>query len=66
MATGLLNHSASCINQNNNEVGIAGTGNHITGVLYMPRCIGNNKLAIWRTKIFIGHINGNALLTFCT
>ena len=32
----------------------------------MTRCIGNNEFSPGCGKITVGHINGNALFTFCT
>ena len=63
MAACLLNDPLACIHKNDGEVSRRGTSHHVSGVLDVPRCVGDNELALRCRKITIRYINGNALLT---
>src|SRR5699024_294102 len=64
MTTSLSLHTVTRINQNNRKVTGRCTCRHVTGVLLMPRSVGNDELTFFRREITICHINSNALLTF--
>ncbi len=64
MATCLGNHARTGIHQDDSKVGSRTASDHITGVLFMSRSIGNDKLTVIRTEIAISHINGDPLFTF--
>ena len=52
------------IHQNNRNVCVGGTGCHVTGILFMARCVRHNKLTLIRGEETIGHVNGDALFAF--
>ena len=62
MAFGLLDHPMTGIHQNKSRIGRRGTCDHIAGILYVSRGIGDNELAFGRGKIAVGHVYGDALL----
>ena len=64
MTFGLLDHPVSGINQNDGQVGCAGPGYHVSGVLDVPWRVGNDELPFWRGKVSVCHVNGDALLAF--
>ena len=61
----LLEHTLTCIDQNDDGISMTGSGDHVPGVLDMPRCIRDDELADGRRKITVGHVNGDALLALC-
>ena len=46
------------------EVGRRAAGNHIAGVLFVSRRVGDDELAFVRREIAVGHVDGNALFAF--
>ncbi len=59
----LLQHSLSCIHEDDGKVGCRSTGNHVPGILNMTGSIGDNEFSFRSGEITVGHINGYALLT---
>ena len=51
------------IDKHYSDIGRRSASRHITGVLFMPGAIGNDKFAPLSIEITIRHINGDALLT---
>ena len=64
MATRLRNHTRTGIHQNDGKVGSRTAGDHIAGVLFVPRSVGYDELTVIRTEIAISHIDGNPLFAF--
>ena len=64
MTAGLCNHTRAGIYQDNRQIGCRSTRNHISGVLFVPRSIGNDELTVIGTEVAISHINRNTLFTF--
>ena len=62
MAFGLLDHPMTGIHQNKSRIGRRGASNHIAGVLYVSRGIGDNELAFGCGKIAVGHVYSDTLL----
>ncbi|MNL84284.1 hypothetical protein D3C87_2122110 [compost metagenome] len=62
MATSLIQHAFARIHQQDRQLAGRRTGRHITGVLFMPRRIGNDEFALLGGEIAIRHVDGNALL----
>ena len=60
----LSDNTRTGIYQNNGQVGSAAAGNHITGVLLVSRCIGDDELTLVGGEITVGHINSDTLLAF--
>ena len=63
VASGLGLQAMAGINQNDRQIGGRGAGCHVTGVLLMPRRIGDDELALVSGEKAVSHIDGNALLT---
>ena len=63
MTTGLLQYTATRIDQDDRQITGRRTGRHVTGVLLMAWRISNDKFTFWRREITVSHINGDALLT---
>ena len=64
MTSCLSDHSHAGIYQNNSQIGRRTTGYHITGILFVPRSVSNDKFAVIGREVTIGHINRNALFAF--
>ena len=62
MATSLLDDARAGVHQYDCEVHIGCSGNHVAGVLNVARAIGDDEIAIWRRKVAVGHVDGDALL----
>ncbi|RMV89929.1 hypothetical protein ALP03_102740 [Pseudomonas amygdali pv. tabaci] len=62
VTTGLGLHAIARVHQNDRQVTGRSAGGHVTGVLLMARCIGNDELALGRGEISIGNIDSDALL----
>ena len=65
MTSCLSDHSHAGIYQNNSQIGRRTTGYHITGILFVPRSISNDKFTVIGRKVAISYINRNALFTLC-
>jgi len=65
MTSCLSNYSHTGIYQNNSQIGGRTAGYHITGILFVPRSISNDKFTVIGRKVAISHINRNALFTLC-
>ncbi|MNI73051.1 hypothetical protein D3C73_1290290 [compost metagenome] len=63
VAASLVQHTFTCINQQDRQIACGCTGGHVPGVLLMPWRIGDNKFAFLRGEIAVGHVDGDALLT---
>lgn len=66
MTAGLLHNALPGINEDDDQAGIRCTGDHITGVLYMARCISNNEFPFGGGKVPVGYIDRDALFAFGT
>ena len=64
MATRLRNHTRTGIHQNDGKVGSRTAGDHIAGVLFVSRSVGNDELTVIRTEIAVSHIDGDPLFAF--
>ena len=61
----LLQHALSRIDQDHRQIGGRGARDHVAGVLFMPRRIGDDELALFRGEEPVGDVDGYALLTLC-
>jgi len=52
------------VDEDNDEVGVRGAGDHVAGILDMTRGVGNDEFTPRRRKIFVGDVDGNALFPF--
>ena len=52
------------IDQNDRQIGRAGTGDHVARVLLVTRRVGDDEAAFDGREITVRHIDGDALLTF--
>src|SRR3546814_7179624 len=64
MPAGLFHHPVARIHQNQRQVCRGSPGNHVPGILNMTRRISDDKLPLRRSKVAVGHVNGNTLLPF--
>ena len=54
--------TCSGIHQNNSQVSRTATGNHITGILLVPRCVSNDELTLVGGEITVSYIYCYTLL----
>ena len=66
MTACLFQHTLTCIDQNDDRIGMAGAGDHISRVLNMTGRIGDNELPDRCGKISIGDIDRDALFPLST
>ena len=64
VAAGLRNYTGTGIHQDNSQVGSRTAGYHVTGILFVSRSIGDDKLTVVRTEITVSHVDRNTLFTF--
>jgi hypothetical protein len=61
MAPGLHQHALARVDQDHRKIGGRGAGYHVAGVLFMPRAVGDDELALFGAEEAIGDIDGDAL-----
>ena len=64
MAACLGDDARACVDEDDGEVGRGASSNHVAGVLFVSRCVGDDELSTVRAEITIGHVDGDAFLTF--
>ena len=62
VAARLLLDAVAGVHQEDGEVGVAGAGHHVAGVLHVPRSVGHDELAARGGEVAMGHVDGDALL----
>jgi hypothetical protein len=65
MAPGLDQHALARVDQDHRKVGGAGAGHHVAGVLFVPRAVGDDELALFGVEEAVGDIDGDALFALC-
>ena len=63
MSFGLLDHTITSIYQDQGGICRRSSGYHITCILDVPRCIGNNKFTFGCCKVPVGNIDGDPLFS---
>ncbi len=63
MPLGLGQNTLARVNQDHGQISGRCPSDHVSGVLFMPRCIGHDELALFGCEETIGHVDGDALLT---
>ena len=64
VTAGLGDYSGTCVDQNNGQVGCRSAGNHVAGVLFVSRSVGDDELAVVGREIAVGYVNGDTLFAF--
>src|SRR4051812_19998632 len=64
MPPGLTQDALTAIDQHHRKIGGGGAGGHVACILLVTRSISNDELSFGRRKKTVGHIDGDALLTF--
>ena len=64
VAACLGENPARRIEQDDGRIGGRGAGHHVAGILFVPRAVGDDEIAVWAGEIAIGNVDRNALLTF--
>ena len=62
MAAGLALGAVAGIDQENGDIGVAGAGRHVAGVLLVARGIDDDEAPVRRLEITPGDVDGDALL----
>ena len=62
MASRLLEHAVSRVDQNQCDVGRRGAGHHVPGVLNVTRGVSDDELALVGREVAVGHVDRDALL----
>ena len=62
MAARLHQHALARIDQDHRKVGGGSAGDHVAGVLFVARAVGDDELALLGVEEAIGHVDGDALL----
>src|SRR5215831_3484449 len=63
MPLGLRQHAVARVDQSDGQLRGRSAGRHVTRVLLVPRCVGDDKGALWGRKKPMGDVNGDALLS---
>src|SRR3569833_2732812 len=58
---GLLNYAFTCVDQDDGQIRVGSTGNHVTGILDMAGSIGYDELTFFSLEILIGNVYSNTL-----
>jgi len=61
---GLGQNAVAGIHQNDGTIRLGSACHHVSGVLNMTRRVSNDEFSFRRLKITVGHIDGDALLSF--
>src|SRR5579863_2707759 len=64
MSSCLFNDAISCIHQDDHQLCIGSSRNHIAGILNMAGGIRNDEFSSGRTEIFISDVDGDSLFSF--
>ena len=64
--TGLLQQPVAGVDKNDYQLGGGGAGDHVAGVLQMPRGVGDDEFPLGGAEVAVGNIDGDALLTLGT
>ena len=64
VAAGLGQHALARVDQDHGEVGGRCAGHHVAGVLFMPRAIRDDELALFGAEKAIGDVDRDALFAF--
>ena len=62
MQAALLGQPVARVDQHDGQVGGGGAGDHVPGVLDVPRGVRDDELAARRGEVAVGHVDGDALL----
>ena len=62
VAPGLREHALACVDQDDRQVGGGRAGDHVAGVLLVPRRVGDDVLAAIGGEEAVGDVDGDALL----
>ena len=63
---GLLQQPVAGVDKNDYQLGGGGAGDHVAGVLQMPRGVGDDEFPLGGAEVAVGNIDGDALLTLGT
>ena len=59
---GLLQQPVTGVDENDHQLGGGGAGDHVAGVLQVPRGVGDDEFALGCGEVAVGHVDGDALL----
>ena len=62
VAARLGDDTRASIHEDDGEVGRRAAGNHVAGILLVPRRVGDDKLAVVGREVAVSHVDGDALL----
>ena len=65
MASGLYQNALGCVHQDDGQVSEGCANCHVTGILFVTRCICNDKAAVVGGEIAVCHVNGDTLFPLC-
>ena len=64
MAASLRDNSRAGVDEDDCQVCRRAAGNHVTGILFVSRSIGYDKLTVVGREITVSYVDGNTLLPF--
>ena len=64
MAPRLGQHALARVDQDHRQVGGRGAGHHVAGILFVPRRVGDDELALFGGEEAIGDVDRDALFAF--
>ena len=64
MTAGLGDDAGTGIYQDDGQVGSRTAGNHVTGILFVSRSVGDDELTVVGREITVSHVDGDTLFTF--
>ena len=64
VAVCLFEDAVACVDEDDGEVGGAGSGDHVAGVLDVAGCVGDDEFAVGCGEVAVGDVDGDALFAF--
>ena len=65
MPLGLRQHALARIDQDHRQIGGGGTCHHVAGILFMPRRVGDDELALLGREETVSDVDRDALFALC-
>ena len=66
VTSGLFENTLASVDQDHDCIGRCRTGDHVAGVLNVPRAVSQDETALGSGEVAVGDINGDALLALGT
>ena len=64
MTAGLGDDTGTCVNQDDGQVGGRTAGNHVSGILFVSRSIGDDEFTVVGREVTVSYVDGDTLFAF--